>query len=169
MTMHERDDYAEQGAPVVLTQQSTRAGVLASIARAIVSLTLLGVLLLAFGAALGSWFLNQSLQSQLRDEIRRTSFQQQLMVAYRDELISRHQRMAIERNVATPPTLEDLYPSVVLARRGADDALPQNYDWQAPIDTLREDNNDLRWANASISQGIANRRNPSLPRENRGP
>jgi hypothetical protein len=49
-------DYSEQNPPVYVTPAPSRASVWAAITRAVVSFTLLAVLLLAFGVAIAGWF-----------------------------------------------------------------------------------------------------------------
>ncbi len=158
----------DKGPPVMTAQHEARPNLLSSLARAVVSLTLLVVLLLAFGAALAGWFLRNQLEGELRAEIDRTSAQAQLVVAYRDELDALTARMATERVTMPAPTVESLYERTLEARqgRGPDGAWRAGYDWQAEIDLLQRDNTDIRWANAQIRARAARARNPNRPNRN---
>lgn len=163
-------DPYEKGAPVMFPSQPTRASLLASLARAVVSLTLLAVLLVAFGAALAGWFLRGQLQTALREEIERTPPQAQLVVEYRDQLEAAVDHMSTERAVDAPPDVSGLYVDM-MARRGdaGENAWREGYDWQATIDLLQRDNTDLRWVNARMRERAVQARNPQLPRRNQQP
>jgi hypothetical protein len=165
------DDYAERERQVVYAQAPARSGsIWASITRAVVSFTLLAVLLLAFGVAIAGWFMGTRVKDDLRTEIDRTPVQAQIVIAYRDELTSRTQQMADDRVVAAPPDPNDLYDQVMRDRGGRGGILTSSSDnLQAQIDLLQRDNADLRWANAQMRQQVATTRNPPVPRRNQAP
>lgn len=165
------DDYAEQGRPIVIQGPARNSSsVWASITRAIVSFTLLAVLLLAFGVAIAGWFMGTRVKDDLRAEIDRTPVQAQIVIAYRDELMRRTQQMADDRVVLGPPDPNDLYDQVMRDRGGRGGILTSTSDnLQAQIDLLQRDNADLRWANAQMRQQVATTRNPPVPRRNQAP
>lgn len=147
--------------------QPAREGIFPAIARAVVSLTLLAVLLLAFGAALAGWFLRGQLRTQLAEEIARTPPQAQLVVEYRNELDALIRQMETERSQAAPPVMAEVYARMVEKRGGGE--WRAGYDLQFEIDLLVRDNNDLRWANEQMRARAADRLNPRLPRDPSAP
>lgn len=155
--------------PMVITQQRSSEGMLPAIARAIVSLTLLAVLLLAFGAALAGWFLRSQLREQLAEEIERTPPQAQLVVEYRDALEVLTRQMESERSQAQLPVMADIYARMMEQRGGAVAEYRDGYDLQTEIDLLLRDNTDLRWANEQMRTRAASARDPRLPRVNTQP
>lgn len=163
-------DFSERAQPIVITHEPPRSSVWASIARAVVSFTLLAVLLLAFGVAIAGWFLQSRIKDDLVREIDRTPIQAQMVLAYRDALADLTRRMADERIVLAPPEPAGLYDQVLEERqwRGA---VPGgvNANLQEQIDLLQRDNADLRWANVQLRQSAAINRNPPLPRRNEAP
>ncbi len=167
------DDYADRGQPYIIAQQPAPTGssVLASITRAVVSFTLLAVLLLAFGVAIAGWFIGTRIKDDLASEIDRTPVQAQMVIAYRDELSKLTQQMSEDRVVLPAPDLNDLYDQVMHDRGGRGgiigDANTDNL--QAQIDLLQRDNADLRWANSQVQQQAAVRRNPPRPLRNEAP
>lgn len=164
-------DYSEQGPPVYVTPAPARASVWAAITRAVVSFTLLAVLLLAFGVAIAGWFVGTRVKDDLIAEIDRTPVQAHMVVAYRDALTRRTQQMADDRVVITPPDRSELYDEVMRERRGRGGILSSSGsdDLQAQIDLLQRDNADLRWVNEQLRQQAALRRNPPAPRRNEMP
>lgn len=164
-------DYSEQGPPVYVTPAPQRGSVWASITRAIVSFTLLAVLLLAFGVAIAAWFVDTRVKDDLVAEIDHTPVQAQIVVAYRDALTDRTQQMAGDRVVLAPPDRSALYDEVIRERRGRGGILSStgSDDLQAQIDLLQRDNADLRWATSQLRAQAALSRNPPMPRRNEMP
>jgi hypothetical protein len=165
-------DYSEHGQqPVYVTHAPGRGAMWSSITRAVVSFTLLAVLLLAFGVAIAGWFIGTRVRDDLAAEIDRTPVQAQIVVAYRDALTQRTQQMADDRVVVTPPDRNDLYDEVMRERRGRGGILSGagGDDLQAQVDLLQRDNADLRWVNAQLRQAVATNRNPPAPRRNEAP
>lgn len=162
-------DETEPQAPFVVAPPSQREGMLPSIARAIVSLTLLAVLLLAFGAALAGWFLRGQWQQQLTEEIARTPPQAQLVVEYRDEIEALARQMETERSQVAPPEMAEIYARMMEKRGAAGGEWRESFNIQSEIDLLVRDNNDLRRVNDQLRQRAANALNPRLPRENAPP
>jgi hypothetical protein len=157
-----------EAGPVMMTQRPSE-GMLPAIARAIVSLTLLAVLLLAFGAALAGWFLQNQLRTQLAEEIARTPPQAQLIVEYRDALDAVTRQMETERSKAQLPPMSEVYAEMMERRGGAAGEFREGFDLQSEIDLLQRDNNDLRWANEQMRVRASSARDPRLPRLNQQP
>jgi len=164
-------DYSEHGPPVYVTHAPARGAVWTSITRAVVSFTLLAVLLLAFGVAIAGWFIGTRVRDDLTAEIDRTPVQAQIVVAYRDALTQRTQQMADDRVVLAPPDRSALYDEVIRERRGRGGILSStgSDDLQAQIDLLQRDNADLRWAVGQMRAQAAYSRNPPVPRRNEMP
>ena len=164
-------DYSEHGPPVYVTPAPSRGSALATIMRAVVSFTLLAVLLLAFGVAIAGWFVGTRVRDDLVTEIDRTPVQAQIVVAYRDALTQRTQQMADDRVVLAPPDRSALYDEVIRERRGRGGILSStgSDDLQAQIDLLQRDNADLRWAVGQMRAQAAYSRNPPVPRRNEMP
>jgi hypothetical protein len=164
-------DYSEPNQPVYVTQAPARGSVLASITRAIVSFTLLAVLLLAFGVAIAGWFVGTRVKDDLVAEIDRTPVQAQIVVAYRDALTQSTQQMADDRVVLAPPDRSQLYDEVMRERHGRGGILSSSGgdDLQAQVDLLQRDNADLRWLSTQMRLQAANHRNPPVPRRNEAP
>jgi hypothetical protein len=141
------------------------------IARAVVSFTLLAVLLLAFGVAIAGWFLGNGIRDDVAHEIDRTPIQAQMVIAYRDALDDLTERMKTERTPVAPPSDDEVYDQVVEARqgRGAVVGGASMASLQGQIDLMQRDNADLRWAETQLRQQASARRNPSLPRRNMAP
>ena len=94
-------DYTpEPGQPIVITHEQARISIWVVIARAVVSFTLLAVLLLAFGVAISGWFMGNSIRDDAAHEIERTPIQAQMVIAYRDALITLTDRMETERTLS---------------------------------------------------------------------
>jgi hypothetical protein len=163
------DDYADQRPPIVIAQGQSRGSVWASITRAVVSFTLLAVLLLAFGVAISAWFVGTRVNDDLVSEIDRTPVQAQIVIAYRDALLALTDEMSSSRVVLTPPDESQLYDQVIHDRHGRG-GLPSGADsLQSQIDLLQRDNADLRWVNQRLLEQAALSRNPPLPRRNDAP
>ena len=164
-------DYSEHGPPVYVTPAPQRGSMWGSITRAVVSFTLLAVLLLAFGVAIAAWFVGTRVKDDLVTEIDRTPVQAQIVVAYRDALTERAQQMADDRVVVAPPDRSALYDEVIRERRGRGGILSStgSDDLQAQIDLLQRDNADLRWATSQLRAQAALSRNPPMPRRNEPP
>jgi hypothetical protein len=162
-------DETEAHAPYMVTPPTQREGMLPAIARAIVSLTLLAVLLLAFGAALAGWFWRGQWREQLAEEIARTPPQAQLVVEYRDEIEAISRQMETERSQAPPPNIAEIYARMMEKRGAASVEWRESFNVQSEIDLLVRDNNDLRWVNEQMRARAENARNPRLPRDNAPP
>jgi hypothetical protein len=164
-------DYPERGQPIVITHEQARISIWVVIARAVVSFTLLAVLLLAFGVAISGWFLGNSIRDDVAHEIERTPIQAQMVIAYRDALINLTERMKTERSVLAPPSDTEIYEQVLEDRQGRGATLggASLSSLQGQIDLMQRDNADLRWAETQLRQQTAARRNPSLPRSNQAP
>ncbi|MEQ1617714.1 MAG: hypothetical protein ABL883_05155 [Terricaulis sp.] len=159
----------EPEAPVVVNPQRPSEGMLPAIARAIVSLTLLAVLLLAFGAALAGWFLQNQLRTQFAEEVQRTPPQAQLIIEYRDALDAATRQMENERSQAQLPAMSEVYAEMMTRRGGAAGEFREGFDLQSEIDLLQRDNADLRWANEQMRARAASARDPRLPALNQQP
>lgn len=164
-------EYPEHREPIVISQGPAPASVWTSITRAVVSFTLLAVLLLAFGVAISGWFVGTRVRDDLAAEIDRSSVQAQMVIAYRDALERLTQQMADDRVVLAPPDQNELYDQVMLERGGRGGILSGSGsdNLQAQIDLLQRDNADLRWLNTQMHQQAAISRNPPLPRRNEAP
>jgi hypothetical protein len=164
-------DTSEPGSPIVITHESAQTSIWVSIARAVVSFTLLAVLLLAFGVAIAGWFLQNSIRSELAREIDRTPVQAQMVAAYRDALVELTERMSSERTVVLPPGQTEIYDRVLDSRNGRGATLngATSANLQEQIDLLQRDNADLRWANDQIRRQASVSSNPPLPRRNQAP
>jgi hypothetical protein len=165
------DAETPEGPPIVLTHAPSRPALWTSVARAVVSFTLLAVLLLAFGVAIAGWFLQNSIRAELQREIDATPIQAEIVVAYRDALSDLTQRMARERVVAAPPDQDELYERILDRRQGRGALLGRAgvSSLQDEIDLLQRDNADLRWANNQLRQQAALTSNPPAPSRNRAP
>jgi hypothetical protein len=161
--MHERDDYEPSG-PVVVTPPTPRTAILPAIARAIVSLTLLGVLLLAFGAAIGGYFLRRDLREDLAQEIAATDARTQLVVEYRNAFDATLREMRTERAVLPPPNLQELYAPMMERRREEATPWRSTLDLQSQIDAQAALNADIRWANERMRESARRAANPDQPR-----
>lgn len=157
--------------PIIVTHEAQRPSIWPSIARAVVSFTLLAVLLLAFGVAIAGWFLQNGIRAELAREIDRTPIQAQMVVAYRDALAELTQRMSSERAVLPPPNQNEIYDRVLERRQGRGATLngAGATSLQEQIDLLQRDNADLRWANDQMRRQAALSRNPPVPSRNRAP
>lgn len=171
MTNANDDDFVERGQPIVIQSPAAVSSVMGSITRAVVSFTLLAVLLLAFGVAIAGWFIGTRIKDDLAAEIDRTPVQAQMVIAYRDELARLAEQMADDRVVLAPPDPNDLYDQVMHDRRGRGGLItdPEADNLQAQIDLLQRDNADLRWANQQLRQQVTARRNPPVPLRNEMP
>lgn len=164
-------DSSDPASPIVITHESTPTSIWIVIARAVVSFTLLAVLLLAFGVAIAGWFLQNSIKDDLAREIDRTPIQAQMVVAYRDALAALTERMASERTVFVPPSQDEMYDRVLDDRKGRGATLngAGAANLQEQVDLLQRDNADLRWANDQLRRQASISRNPPLPRRNQAP
>jgi hypothetical protein len=164
-------DTSDPSGPIVITHDTARPSIWVSIARAVVSFTLLAVLLLAFGVAIAGWFLQTSIRDDLANEIDRTPIQAEMVAAYRDALTDVTQRMSTERAVLPPPSQTEIYDRVVESRggRGATLAGADAASLQDQIDLLQRDNADLRWANDQLRRRATLDANPPRPRFNQAP
>jgi hypothetical protein len=165
------EDYPERGQPIVIQGPAPSGSIWAPITRAVVSFTLLAVLLLAFGVAIAGWFIGTRIKDDLTAEIDRTPVQAQMVIAYRDALMERTERMADDRVVLPPPDPNELYGQVMDDRGGRGGLLSDSSadNLQAQIDLLQRDNADLRWANQQLRQQAATLRNPPVPERNQMP
>ncbi|MGE0533294.1 MAG: hypothetical protein AB7G40_18110 [Hyphomonadaceae bacterium] len=157
--------------PIVITHEAARPSIWVSIARAVVSFTLLAVLLLAFGVAIAGWFLQNSIRADLERELDRTPIQAQMVVAYRDALAELTERMSSERAVVSPPDQSEIYERVLDDRQGRGATLngAGAANLQEQIDLVQRDNADLRWANDQLRRQTALSRNPPVPSRNQAP
>lgn len=155
---------ADPHSPYVVAHQPSREGMLPAIARAIVSLTLLAVLLLAFGAALAGWFLRSQLQGQLADEIGKTRPQYQLVVEYRDQLEAMETALRAEGTQPVPPDMQALYARMMETRGARNAEWRESYDIQGEIDILLRDALELRMVNQRLRARAVDTRDPSQPR-----
>lgn len=164
-------DTSDPGSPIVITHESARTSIWVSIARAVVSFTLLAVLLLAFGVAIAGWFLQTSIRDDLANEIDHTPIQAQMVAVYRDALTEATERMSTERTVLPPPSQTEIYDRVLESRRGRGAMLngANAASLQDQIDLLQRDNADLRWANDQLRRRASLDRNPPRPRVNQAP
>lgn len=164
-------DPSETAAPIVITHESARTSIWVSVARAVVSFTLLAVLLLAFGVAIAGWFLQNSIKGDLAREIDRTPIQAQMVIAYRDALTNGAEQMSAERTVLLPPGQDEMYDRVLEDRKGRGATLngAGAVNLQEQVDLLQRDNADLRWANAELRRQASISRNPPVPRRNQAP
>lgn len=172
-SMHpEVDAYPEGAQPYVIQQAPGRTSIWPAITRAVVSFTLLAVLLLAFGVAIAGWFIGTRIKDDLRTEIDRTPVQAHIVIAYRDALVRLTDQMSEDRVVLPPPDQSDLYDKVMVERGGRGGLPPSETgadNLQAQIDLLQRDNADLRWANLQLRQQSALSNNPPRPRRNQAP
>lgn len=155
---------ADPHSPYVVAHQPAREGMLPAIARAIVSLTLLAVLLLAFGAALAGWFLRSQLQGQLVDEIGKTRPQYQLVVEYRSELEAMETALRAEGTQPAPPDMQALYARMMETRGARTIEWRESYDIQGEIDILLRDASELRMVNQRLRARAVDNNDPSQPR-----
>lgn len=164
----------EKGAPYVFAQQSQREGLVEALLRAFISITLLAVLLLSFGAAIGGWFLLENQKRALLEAVHETPPSAELIVAYRNELERISNEMSASQTVLSVPDKAGLYSTIMAERdklgacRGDADiggpvrcpSWDAGYDWQAIIDSYRQDNESLRWLNEQLRYRGPVRRNP---------
>jgi len=141
--------------PMLVMQQNQGRDVGGAVMRSFMSLALLTVMLLAFGAAIAAWNKKSQLDTLLEQELRRTSADAAAVVTYRDELAAVREEIGV-----------DLTPRPA----------PETPAWQQRIDLLVMHNNDLRWANEQLrlgeqqaKQAQSARRNPPEPGNIRAP
>jgi len=171
-SMHPEVEYPEGQERFVYAQApSQRGSIWPAITRAVVSFTLLAVLLLAFGVAIAGWFMGSRIKDDLRAETDRTPVQAHIVIAYRDALVHLTDQMSTDRVVVAPPDQSQLYDHV-MRERGGEGGIPSGTDadnLQAQIDLLQRDNADLRWANSQLRGAAAAVNNPPRPRRNEMP
>ena len=167
----EIEDYPAGAQPYVMQHAPAQSSIWPAITRAVVSFTLLAVMLLAFGVAIAGWFMGTRIRDDLANEIDRTPVQAQIVIAYRDALDHLTEQMTQDRVVLPPPDQSDLYDRVMAERSGRGGLPSDNAsdNLQAQIDLLQRDNADLRWANLQLRQQAVLRRNPPRPRLNQAP
>lgn len=144
-------EWGEDGkaAPMVLMQQGQGRDVGGAALRSFMSLALLVVMLLAFGAAIFAWNKKTQLDTLLEREQKSISKEAADVVRYRDDLAT--VRGDIEVDLKPRPA-------------------PEAPVWQKQIDLLVRENNDLRWsieqlrlAEAEAKKREVVRRNPAAP------
>lgn len=139
-----------KAAPMLVMQQERQGRDLGGVVmRSFMSLALLMVMLLAFGAAIAAWNKKTELDALLKREEKSISAEAAAVVLYRDQLANITESIKVENKPY---------------------AAPEPPTWQRQIDVLVRENNDLRWAMQQLRQAKAEqevakkrRRNPAEP------